>query len=190
MKRTRLLATTMVVAGLLAAPASTLAAEGRTTPGVRGGGAGLTPLSDAEVATLQWLREEEKLARDIYQELNVFWPARIFVNIAASEQSHFDAIGRKLELYGITDPALPGVGVFTNPALQAMHDELLAQGMASYTAALSVGVTIEETDIVDLDAAIDGTESRPLTQTYEHLLSGSERHLRSFLKLLGRELPD
>lgn len=189
MKRARLYATTFAVAGLLAASASTFAAGGNAAPGARSGG-GLTPLSDAEVASLKWLREEEKLARDVYLELNAYWPAKIFLSIADSEQSHFDAIGRKLVLYGIADPALPGIGVFSDPELQALHDELLAIGMPSSTAALGVGVTIEETDIEDLEAAIDGTDSRPLTQTYEHLMSGSERHLQSFLKALGLPLPD
>lgn len=187
MRTIRTILATLVVAGLVATPMSGFAAKSTQAAGNRVSAATLTPLSEAEVVTLKWMREEEKLARDVYLELNAFWPARVFTNIAASEQKHFDAIGRKLALYGIADPALPNIGDFADPALQALHDELLALGMVSFVEALQVGVTIEETDIVDLQAAIDGTASVPLRTTYQHLLKGSENHLRAFIKVLERQ---
>lgn len=182
----RILAT-LVVAGLVAMPMTGFAAKAMQPAGKQASATTLPALSDAEVATLKWMREEEKLARDTYIELNAFWAAKIFTNIAASEQKHFDAVGRKLALYGIADPALPNVGDFADPALQALHDELLALGMVSFVEALEVGITIEETDIVDLQAAIDAATSAPLTRTYRHLLKGSENHLRAFIKVLGRQ---
>lgn len=184
MRITKLLVTALVVTGLTAATVPALAAKGGTVRVPLAAATSLTELSAAEIATLKWMREEEKLARDVYIELNAFWPAQIFVNIAESEQRHFDALGVKLALYGIADPATDQVGVFTDPELQALHDELLALGMVSRVAALEVGVTIEETDMIDLQAAIDGTTSVPLQVTYEHLLTGSEHHLASFIKEL------
>jgi len=185
MRITKLFVTALVITGLAAATAPAFAAKGETSLVPMVSATTLTELSDAEIATLLWMREEEKLARDVYIELNAFWPAQVFENIAASEQRHFDALGAKLALYGIDDPALPAIGVFANPALQALHDELLALGMVSRVSALEVGVTIEETDMIDLRAAIDGTTSVPLQVTYEHLLNGSERHLASFIEELA-----
>lgn len=184
MRITKLIVTALVVTGLTAATVPALAAEAGTVRVPLAAATSLTELSEAEIATLKWMREEEKLARDVYIELNAFWPAQIFVNIAESEQRHFDALGEKLELYGIEDPATDQIGVFTDPALQALHDELLALGVVSRVAALEVGVTIEETDMIDLQAAIDGTTSVPLRVTYENLLKGSEHHLASFIKEL------
>lgn len=184
MRITKLIVTALVVTGLTAATVPALAAKGGTVRVPLAAATSLTELSEAEIATLKWMREEEKLARDVYIELNAFWPAQIFVNIAESEQRHFDALGEKLELYGIEDPATDQIGVFTDPALQALHDELLALGVVSRVAALEVGVTIEETDMIDLQAAIDGTTSVPLRVTYENLLKGSEHHLASFIKEL------
>jgi hypothetical protein len=92
-------------------------------------------------------------------------------------------------LYGVPDPALPGVGVFADPRLQALHDDWLALGIVSYAAALQVGVAIEERDILDLQAAIAGTSVKPLVTTYAHLLAGSERHLRSFSRQLEKTTP-
>jgi hypothetical protein len=163
-----------------------VAAGPRASPPALPGSPALTVLSEQEIATLQWMREEEKLARDVYLELSAFYPAKVFTNIAAAEQKHFDALGAKLVLYGVEDPAIADVGVFSNPLLQQQHDELLALGIVSYSEALKVGVAIEEADIVDLQLAIDGTNSRPLDRTYQHLLNGSENHLKAFAKLLAR----
>ena len=184
MRALKIITAALVVASLATVPFAAQAAKGGTVRVPLAAATSLTELSDAEIATLKWMREEEKLARDVYIELNAFWPAEIFVKIAESEQRHFDALGEKLDLYGIEDPATDQIGVFTDPELQALHDELLALGIASRVAALEVGVAIEEADMTDLQAAIDGTTSVPLRVTYEHLLTGSEHHLASFIKEL------
>ena len=49
-------------------------------------------LTDDETYWLTYMREEEKVARDVYLYLNEKWNVRIFKNIAASEQTHMDAI--------------------------------------------------------------------------------------------------
>ena len=188
MKTTQLITTAFITAILVASPMSAMAGKGKSTASKRPSTATvvLAPLSDPEIATLKWMREEEKLARDIYVAMSTKYPQNIFKNIAASEQKHFDAIGEKLVLYGIEDPALDAPGFFSVQELQVMYDDLLATGWVSYANALGVGVTIEEEDIVDLAAALDGTTSRPLTKTYQQLLNASENHLRSFEKLLKR----
>jgi len=185
MRITKLIVTALVITGLATAALPAFAAKGGpgTAPQA---GAALAPLDEAEVATLKWMREEEKLARDMYITLNTYFPAKIFTNIAASEQKHFDALGKKLDLYGIEDPATDQIGVFTDPELQALYDELLGLGMVSYTEALKVGVIIEKADLTDLEAAIDGTDSKPLARTYQHLLTGSVHHLDAFTKLLAK----
>ena len=68
----------------------------------------LAPLTDDEISTLLWMREEEKVARDVYIAMNEKWNAKIFARIAASEQKHCDAIAKKLALYGIDDPTPDG----------------------------------------------------------------------------------
>jgi hypothetical protein len=186
MKATRLTAIAVLTCGLAAVPIAALAAGPNASTRVRPAATSVTTLSEDEVATLQWMREEEKLARDVYLELSAFYPAKVFTNVAAAEQKHFDALGAKLVLYGVEDPALADIGMFSNPLLQQRHDELLALGIVSYAEALGVGVAIESDDILDLQAAIDGTSSRPLGRTYQHLLNGSENHLRAFTKLLAR----
>jgi hypothetical protein len=141
-------------------------------------------LSAEAAATLLWMREEEKLARDVYVQLYQRWKKPVFSQIATSEQRHFDAVGVKIRTFGLTDPALPVAGQFTDPDLQAAYDGLTASGKLSYLQALTVGATIEDMDIRDLQDALAGTDDAALTTTYQNLLEGSKNHLRAFVKLL------
>ena len=104
-----------------------------------------------EIASLKFMREEEKVARDLYLAFYETWKLRIFSNIAASEQRHMDAILALLDKYGIADPASDlKPGEFADSDLQDLYDNLLAKGTASQTDALSVGALVEEVDIDDL----------------------------------------
>lgn len=145
-------------------------------------------LSAEATADLVFMREEEKLARDVYLTLYDKWGVRIFKNISASEQTHMDAIKVLLDRYGIADPvAGNGVGQFTNQELQALYDDLVAQGLMSLMEAMQVGVTIEETDIEDLKAAL-AVAGLPtdVKRVYGNLMSGSYNHLDAFNYQLDR----
>ena len=105
-------------------------------------------LTAAEKEWMAFMREEEKVARDVYLVLGDLWGAKVFANIAVSEQRHMDSIKALLAKYGLPDPAAgKAVGEFTNPDLQAMYNQLVEQSSLSLVDALEVGVLIEETDI-------------------------------------------
>ena len=150
----------------------------------------IVPLDACEQETLSRMREEEKLARDAYRVLHATWSRTVFLNIAESEQRHMDAILRKLDLFGLSDPALTEPGCFSNPQLQSLYDRLVVEGQESPGAALTVGAKIEEMDIRDLMAAIAGTNNVVLRITYENLLEASKNHLRTFVRQLWRQGTD
>ncbi|MCA9647058.1 MAG: DUF2202 domain-containing protein [Polyangiaceae bacterium] len=136
-------------------------------------------LSAAEQEGLIFTREEEKLARDVYSALADGRP--IFDNISSSEQRHFDAIGDLLDKYGLEDPTVGlGAGQFSNPDLQKLYDDLVAQGSHGPDDALEVGCLIEELDIHDLDSALAATTHSDIQSVYENLQRGSRNHLRAF----------
>ncbi|MDA0929530.1 MAG: DUF2202 domain-containing protein [Proteobacteria bacterium] len=148
-------------------------------------------LTQLEEQELLYLREEEKLARDVYTALYASSSLQIFSNISQSEQRHMNAALSLLQTYGLTDPVgSNAAGVFTNSELQSLYDQLVAQGAASQIAALQVGVLIEETDIADLEAAIGNTDKPDVIRVYNNLLKGSRNHLSAFtnnLAALGGE---
>jgi hypothetical protein len=138
-------------------------------------------LSQTEADTLNFMREEEKLARDVYLVMFTYWSSKTFTNIAESEQTHMDAIKKLLDKYGLPDPADPEIGVFNDTELQQLYDDLVIQGANSKLDALMVGALIEEVDIEDLQTAIDQTDKQDLDRVYGNLMSGSKNHLRAFV---------
>ena len=144
-------------------------------------------LTPDEIAGLTYMREEEKLARDVYMTLYEAWGRRIFSNIARSEQKHMDAVATLLDRYGIADPAAGNdVGQFTDPDLQALYDELVELGSQSLADALRVGVTIEQVDIDDLQQELATVEHQDIQRVYERLEQGSQNHLQAFESTLQR----
>lgn len=133
---------------------------------------------------LVYLIEEEKLAHDVYTVLGDTWGGNTFTNILSSETTHQDQVLSLLSSYGIADPRSSEVGVFVNPELQALYDQLIAQGMQSQTEAYKVGVLIEETDIADLTAAMSTTSDPIVLDTLTKLRSASESHLAAFSRKL------
>lgn len=146
-----------------------------------------TDLSSAEVDDMRFMREEEKLARDVYLTMDEYWgkQTRVFANIAESEQSHTSTVNYILDKFSVEDPVTnDSIGVFTNQELQALYNDLIAKGKLSFINALYVGALIEEKDMKDILAAIDRTDERAIIIAYSNLLDGSKSHLRAFVGVI------
>jgi len=146
-------------------------------------------LSNQEIRDLMHMREEEKLARDVYKALYKRWGLRIFNNISKSEQWHMDMIKLILDKYNLPDPVAKvkdKEGVFTDTKLQNLYHKLVTQGSRSIKDALIVGATIEDLDIKDLEEAIKRTDNKDIKIVYSNLKHGSENHLRAFVGLLRK----
>jgi hypothetical protein len=144
-------------------------------------------LSETEADALLYMREEEKLAHDVYVTLYNQWQLPVFQNIANSEQTHTEAVKTLMDRYGLQDPASTEVGVFTDQTLQSLYDQLVMQGSQSLVEALKVGAAIEEIDILDLEERIAQTDKEDIILVYENLMKGSRNHLRSFVSTLQRQ---
>ncbi len=151
------------------------------------GGIDVYDLSDSEAAALIFMREEEKLARDVYIKFHELYGLRIFSNIKKSEQAHMDAIKYLLDSYELEDPVGDNeIGVFENEELQDLYNTLIAQGNESVIAALEVGGIIEEVDIIDLLIYLEQVDDNlDIIRVYTNLEKASEQHLRAFVRNLS-----
>lgn len=143
-------------------------------------------LSDVEMHYLEYMRLEEKLARDSYITLYDLWGKPVFLNISESEQQHTDAVEKLLDKYGLPDPVLDEsidyVGDFFGyEEFQTLFALLMAEGYESELDALYVGAKIEEKDMLDIQKAIDATNNEHIKSVFENLLCGSRNHLRAFV---------
>ena len=117
-------------------------------------------LSDEE--SLVFMREEEKMARDVYM----------------------DKVLELLVHFGIDDPALPGYGEFANEEIQELYNSLVASGETSVEEAIIAGATIEDKDIFDLQNFISETEDELIQCVCSNLVRASRNHLRAFARHL------
>lgn len=139
-------------------------------------------LDSTEEAQLIFMREEEKLARDVYMTFFAAWHLNIFANLADSEQRHMDTMLKMLEMFNIDDPVVSDdVGAFSDPDLAVLYPQLISRGDDSALEALDVGAFVEETDIRDLRLAIANTDEPALINAYGNLLAASRNHLRMFV---------
>jgi len=137
-------------------------------------------LSAQEIEDLQFMKEEEKLARDVYLYSYDLYGQKIFKNISNSEQSHMNSVTVILEKYSVQDLSLEARGEFSNMILQGLYDDLISLALKSLEDALIVGATIEDLDINDLNNVILNTSHEDIESMYELLNCGSRNHIRSF----------
>ena len=173
-RREMLTMTAALAVSPLILPGHAAAARRRPTPAT---------LTAAEENDLTFMREEEKLARDVYLSLYAEYETPVFAKIAASEQQHMDALLALLNAYGVPDPTAGMlVGEFVNAELQDLFNNLVVADKGAAAAALMVGGLIEETDIEDLQSAIANSRLRDIVRVYGNLLNGSFNHLRAFAR--------
>lgn len=140
-----------------------------------------TTLTDYEKESLLHMREEEKLARDVYSYMLNKWGLNIYSNIGSSEQKHMDAVLGLLNTYGIADPVgNNAAGVFKNAELQTLYNTLIAKGDISLMDALTVGATIEDMDLYDIRIAKEKISNADIISVYDNLAKGSRNHMREF----------
>lgn len=139
----------------------------------------------AEKERILFIREEEKLAYDVYQTMFDNYGVRVFQNIPNSELSHMEAMLTIIKKYQLVDPMDTNPrGKFVDDDLQVLYSSLVNQGNKSLLAAYQVGAKIEELDIHDLNTSIALTNNQDVLLVYDFLIKGSRNHLRSFYKNL------
>jgi hypothetical protein len=139
---------------------------------------------ETELEVLLNMKEEEKLARDVYSALNLKWDKQVFSNISKAENTHMNAIIFLLKSYGKDYTEVLEPGKFTNSAFQVLYDELVSNGSVSIEEAWKVGALIEEMDITDLVESISKVTDESIILVFENLEKGSRNHLRAFTRQL------
>lgn len=71
-------------------------------------------------------------------------------------------------------------GVFRDATLQKLYNDLTAQGSVGFTAAMGVGVAIEELDISDLAKMLKSPMPADMKLALDNLMKGSVNHLAAF----------
>lgn len=142
-------------------------------------------VDEVEISELLFMREEEKLARDVNQEFYDMYAIPVFLNISKSEQQHTNAVLSLITKYNLEDPITNDTrGIFINSDLLKMYNDLIELGNDDIIEALKAGALIEETDIIDLEEAIEKTDNEDISTIYTNLRNASYNHLKAFVAQL------
>ena len=144
---------------------------------------GTLNITPADIAGLMLMREEEKMAKDVYTYFYSQFNYRIFNNISKSETVHSEAVLRVINYYKLTDPATNVAGTFSDAHMQELYTKFTTEAK-TVEDALKTGAFIEEYDIADLKKLIAETDNTYIKRVYTNLKGGSENHLRAFTRML------
>jgi hypothetical protein len=136
--------------------------------------------SDTELEMLLHMKEEEKLARDVYALLYAKWKVPVFTNISNAESTHMNAVLFLLKNYGEEYTVVGDAGTFSIPDFQKLYDQLLLKGSESLAEAFKTGAMIEDLDIKDLTEYLGEVTNENIIMVFENLMKGSRNHLRAF----------
>ncbi len=130
---------------------------------------------------MTYMREEEKLARDVYTKLAATSGNPCSRASRAASSAIWTPWAVVITRYGLTDPAKgEAAGQFQNQELQRLYTELVAKGSVSPAAAVEVGRSIERLDISDLNAREATSKHSDVRWVFQQLERGSNNHLRAF----------
>jgi hypothetical protein len=176
-----------VIAALVASIAGTALAASEPAPVGAPANATAASLSAHVTRHLVTLREEEKLARDVYTALHNKRGVEAFGKVATVEARHVAAVKSLLDKYGIEDPVGGNPpGVFTSEKIQTAYNDALAKGTTSLDDAYKVGIAIEKAEIALLRDLMGDTFRRDIKLVALNLLGGSLNHLAAFNTLLNK----
>lgn len=144
---------------------------------------GTLDITPADMAGLMLMREEEKMAKDVYTYFYSQFNYRIFNNISKSETVHSEAVLRVINYYKLTDPTTNVAGTFSDAHMQELYTKFTTEAK-TVEDALKTGAFIEEYDIADLKKLIAETDNTYIKRVYTNLKGGSENHLRAFTRML------
>lgn len=150
--------------------------------------AGETPPFDStadltadEIEFVYAVREDEKVARDLYTAFFEKYSLKTFSNISRSEANHMRAVEILLEYYEIDFPAAGEYGVFEDSARQAIYDSLLAKGNTALEG-FRVMAQLEEENIVSYRNVLSDITNPNIKIVIENLGKASENHFKAAIR--------
>jgi len=161
-------------------------------------------LNQEQKYALAYMWHEEKLAKEIYLQLNQLYPTQQLENIATrSEVEHIRLVENLVQSYDINVTNIADyeinysakelesmpVGKFAIPEIESLYNELYDYGRVSQRASLEVGCMVEVVDIIDLEKYIlIADTNQAMIDTFTLLKNGSYEHYWAFdkgLKSMG-----
>ncbi|HIP34154.1 MAG TPA: DUF2202 domain-containing protein [Bacteroidia bacterium] len=148
----------------------------------------INELTESEKKAIIHMREEEKMARDIYRTLSKTTDSKVFVNIPISENKHMDVFHQLIDRYDLADPVIDeaNIGTFTDPEFTKLFNTLVEKGKLSDKDAYEAGLMVEDLNMYNLLKYSSETEKADLKLAYDTLFKQSRHHMAAFNRQLEK----
>ena len=150
--------------------------------------AGVTPAFDStadltadEIEFIYAVREDEKVARDLYFSFFGTFGLKPFENIGKAEDNHIKATEKLFDYYEIDYPALSENGKFENAIRQKLYDSLLLKGTPELEA-FKVMALLEETNIAEYGEVLKTIVNPNIKIVIENLAKASVNHFKAAIR--------
>lgn len=141
-----------------------------------------SPLTADEIEFLYAMREDEKLARDLYAYFWTRYPtAPQIQRISKAEESHIAAIETVLDYYEISYPAMSAPGVFEDSTRQALYDELALKSETMLEAFQTMAF-VEDRDLFAYKMVQSQITNANLSLLIENMIKASTNHLKAAIR--------
>jgi len=150
--------------------------------------AGETPPFDStadltadEIEFVYAVREDEKVARDLYTLFFEKYSLKVFSTIAKSESNHMRAVEILLDYYEIDFPIPGAYGVFEDSARQTIYDSLVIKGSTALEG-FRVMAQMEEECVISYRNVLADITNSNIKIVIENLGKASENHFKAAIR--------
>ena len=142
-------------------------------------------LNADEIELLYAMREDEKLARDLYTFYSTEYPdVPVFKFISVAKSNHIAAIEKILTYYEIDFPKVGDCGVFQDSSLQSRYNDLI--NVDSAMVALVNMAILEEENIVAYTAVLEAVDNPNIRLLLINMVRASSNHLRASVRVIQK----
>lgn len=139
---------------------------------------------------MQWMYDQEKLARDLSQELYDEWEEPNFANMVVTHQRHMNELEVTMRRYSLNPPADTNEpGGYRDEQHVELFAELKRRAEEGPLEAVKAVAFLQELHIFEYRLHVELTAEKPVKDTFERLLAGSKNHLRMWAWLVSYLTP-
>lgn len=140
------------------------------------------PLSADEIEFLFAIREDEKVARDLYTSFSALYPASVQIaKIKTAEDSHIACIEAVLDYYEISYPAMTATGVFEDAERQALYNDLVDKS-ATLLETFGTMAVIEEETVLAYKSVQSEITNENISLVVANMIKASSNHLKAAVR--------
>jgi len=141
-----------------------------------------SPLDADEIEFLYAMREDEKLAHDVYAVFVDKYPTAPQISrIMNAEESHIACVDSLLDYYEIEYTPLTEAGVFSDPTRQASYNQLITQD-TTLVQTFSTMAFMEEESVAAYKEVLPDIANENIALVVSNLMKASSNHLKAAVR--------